>query len=911
MSKQQTSKFRFVKPTPSKSIFSDVKVAKPSGSSNQIAASMKYLAIPFQNNGNITILPLDPEIYDPRRSRKDPPVISAHKNAISDLGFSPFDHNLVATSSKDGSIRMWKLNDQEIEFSDPKSLAMNPVFQDDSFSGGVFKFDFHPAANQILLAGGKSKVTLFDVEKGDQVRNHAIEDVVCVGWNADGSQALALKKDQKLMLIDPRSSEISAEIALKQNLPHVALFLGIDKIVSYGQDKTKKPQVEFWDPLNLSKPIVSDQIGTSPGDILALYDRDSELLFQTLRGSNIIEIVDVYGTLGTSRVAKVESYLSASPIQGIGAIPKYSCNVMNCEIARIYKMGNDDIVPISMIVPKKSAGFHEDIFPDTATDIPAMTAQQYISGENALPIKKSLNPNYAQLVEEKVKADIESKITPEEKRVNFAKEVLSQEATEKRKKLDSIFKKSTFSNTKGSELQSIEESWYKLKVGKDLWFGRTLVSNSKFLTFPWPSVGGSVITVLTVGKKGRTPTDQHVIHAHTSDITCIDINAFSENVIGTGSLDGHFKIWKIPEAGLTSDISEAWMDEACAGKVNGLKFHTSAAHVVVVASNGFDQSYLDFWDVSTKQRRVSIKEHKQLVSDFDFSYNGQYVATTCRDKLARIFDVRSPNESVCSFSMPENLRDCAISYLGDTGYLITVGFAKGSSRQVSVWDTRKLEQLNHSSTPVYTLRIDQSNSLLSHYYDQDTGILYLGSAGDRVIDYYLFHPENANFEKLGSYQGLCLNKGLSWCPKSSLDIKNVEIARVYRLTDDNIREISFTTPRKRREYFQDDIFVPTRKNEPLYSPDEFFTNFTPKQPVLVNLRPESMQNLSEAPPEALTENEIKRASMKKEQEVTKQKSYPTMEQHFQTFESVAESYPRSSRWDAKTKVENDVNDDEW
>jgi hypothetical protein len=72
-----------------------------------------------------------------------------------------------------------------------------------------------------------------------------------------------------------------------------------------------------------------------------------------------------------------------------------------------------------------------------------------------------------------------------------------------------------------------------------------------------------------------------------------------------------------------------------------------------------------------------------------------------------------------------------------------------------------------------------------------------------------------------------------------------------------------------------------------------------------------MQNLSEAPPEALTENEIKRASMKKEQEVTKQKSYPTMEQHFQTFESVAESYPRSSRWDAKTKVENDVNDDEW
>jgi hypothetical protein len=72
-----------------------------------------------------------------------------------------------------------------------------------------------------------------------------------------------------------------------------------------------------------------------------------------------------------------------------------------------------------------------------------------------------------------------------------------------------------------------------------------------------------------------------------------------------------------------------------------------------------------------------------------------------------------------------------------------------------------------------------------------------------------------------------------------------------------------------------------------------------------------MQNLSEAPPEALTENELKRASMKREQEIQKQKNHPSMVEHFQTFETVAENYPRSSRWDAKNKVQSEVNDDEW
>ena len=54
--------------------------------------------------------------------------------------------------------------------------------------------------------------------------------------------------------------------------------------------------------------------------------------------------------------------------------------------------------------------------------------------------------------------------------------------------------------------------------------------------------------------------------------------------------------------------------------------------------------------------------------------------------------------------------------------------------------------------------------------------------------------------------------GITMLPKQSCNVKNVEFSRMLRCTKTAVQPISFQVPRSNDmlEYFQDDIFVPTR-----------------------------------------------------------------------------------------------------
>ena len=63
---------------------------------------------------------------------------------------------------------------------------------------------------------------------------------------------------------------------------------------------------------------------------------------------------------------------------------------------------------------------------------------------------------------------------------------------------------------------------------------------------------------------------------------------------------------------------------------------------------------------------------------------------------------------------------------------------------------------------------------------------------------------------LSPYRPSGLHVGLSFLPKNILDVKNVEFSRAYRLTNTTIEPISFTVPRVKTTFFQDDLFPDTR-----------------------------------------------------------------------------------------------------
>jgi coronin-1B/1C/6 len=65
--------------------------------------------------------------------------------------------------------------------------------------------------------------------------------------------------------------------------------------------------------------------------------------------------------------------------------------VSTCEISRFYRLNNSGLCQvITFTVPRKSELFQEDLYPDTLSDEAAISAEEWVGGQNADPVTVSL-----------------------------------------------------------------------------------------------------------------------------------------------------------------------------------------------------------------------------------------------------------------------------------------------------------------------------------------------------------------------------------------------------------------------------------------------------------------------------------------------------------------------------------------
>jgi len=276
---------------------------------------------------------------------------------------------------------------------------------------------------------------------------------------------------------------------------------------------------------------------------------------------------------------------------------------------------------------------------------------------------------------------------------------------------------------------------------------------------------------------------------------------------------------------------------------------------------------------------------------------------------------------------------------------MTLGFRKGSVRSLSIWDIedtvakyhdqtlQKEEKSNEedNSTKIDNtnlsdakLLIEQtfgvSNAIPMTYYDSDSNLIYLSTIGDRKIKVYqINHKLNCLNEMNQSYNSKEDILGTAYKPKQHVNVSIVEQALCFKLSKTEISPISFTVPRKRNEYFQDDLYVetidfvtPIVDNVSVFV--EWLNNnsyFNKLNIIFLNLQPKNMSKLSEAPPEDLSELQKRRNSqlekMEKDKTNTNKKS---TEQTFDAFSKIVDTAPSGNRWDA-VNIGTEVAEDEW
>lgn len=327
--------------------------------------------------------------------------------------------------------------------------------------------------------------------------------------------------------------------------------------------------------------------------------------------------------------------------------------------------------------------------------------------------------------------------------------------------------------------------------------------------------------------RGKLPDQIPLFRGHTATVLDTDWNPFDDNVLASSSDDGKIAIWRVPDDyKIVYEDPEEIKDIAPIKKLSG--HSRKVGHILwhPVAENILASSSADFtvkiWNVETGEAIYTLP-HKDLVTSFTFNYDGSLLATTCRDKKIRVWDIRK-EEIVTEGPGHGGAKASRICWLGPYDRLATSGFSRLSDRQFALWDSTDI-----SKGPIggFTY-LDGSSGVCIPYFDEGTHCLYLAGKGDGNIRY--FEYENDTFYPLSEFQSSEPQRGIAFLPKRAVNVHEHEVVRVYKsVKDTTIEPIAFIVPR-RAETFQEDIYPPAYAGEPALTAEEWISgkNSPPK-----------------------------------------------------------------------------------
>jgi coronin-1B/1C/6 len=352
--------------------------------------------------------------------------------------------------------------------------------------------------------------------------------------------------------------------------------------------------------------------------------------------------------------------------------------------------------------------------------------------------------------------------------------------------------------------------------------------------------GGGPLCVGRLDRPGRFEAGtSQVVEGHTGSILDIDFNPFDDSMFATASEDSTIKVWSIPddweptdENGMAkqgNNLTESLIDLVGHQKrVTLLQYHPTASNILLSTSA---DTTVKTWDIEKGEAITSFDDTPDLIQDIVWDFRGDAYASSCKDNAVRIFDARTASISSKIDPAHEGPKSTKITFLGDSGKMLTCGFSKQSAREIKVWD------LKHLSKPLCTETIDNAAGAIIPLYDNDTKVLYLCGKGDGQIRIYEFEDKEPFIHKLNDgYRSTQPTKGICMVPKRGLNVMNHETARLLKLTNNQgIQPLSFCVPRK-SDAFQDDIFPDCVAPIPAHSGDQWLAGSS-KDPVTMSLNP--------------------------------------------------------------------------
>ncbi|KAL7486734.1 hypothetical protein ACHAW6_012334 [Cyclotella cf. meneghiniana] len=401
------------------------------GDQQYIKASAKYFAVALFGGGG--------QVYVGRHDRPgrfspgSTPTLHGHSGAILDFEWNPFDDAMLATASEDTTVKIWSIPD-DWEPIDDKGCSKAGSDVTDSLvdlvghAKKVNLLRFHPTANNILMSTSSDyTVKIWDIETAQNLTTFEDMTDLCqdIVWDFRGDNYATACKDKAVRFVDARSATLTAKIQQAHGgVKGVkVLYMGESgKILTTGHSRQSGREVKIWDLKNLSKPLVTEKIDNAAGVLMPMYDPDTNVVYLCGKGDGNIRTCEFEDKAPYFHKLN-DGFRSTTALKGVCMVPKRALDIMGCESARLLKVTNESgVQPLSFYVPRKSDAFQEDIFPDTASNVPAHTAEEWLSGSSKPPETISLNPgmsNHSNGGATKKKFSTVSSLTAELKKANL------------------------------------------------------------------------------------------------------------------------------------------------------------------------------------------------------------------------------------------------------------------------------------------------------------------------------------------------------------------------------------------------------------------------------------------------------------------------------------------------------------
>ncbi|KAK2817164.1 hypothetical protein Q5P01_025355 [Channa striata] len=392
----RSSKFRHVygKAATKESCYDGVPITCSVQDNNFCAVNPRFLAVITECAGGGAFLVLS--VHHTGKVDPHHPRVSGHRGNVLDVKWNPFNDYCIASCSEDTTVKVWEIPPHGVL----KNLTV-PWKELQGHSRRVSLIEWHPTANNILISTAYDyQIMIWNLDCFEQVIknpvrtiSHHTDVVLSMSFNTDGSLLATTCKDRKIRLMEPHSGSLLQEANSKTHKASKVLILGNMKMLfTSGTSRWNDRQIALWDQDDLSVPLLQENLDGSSGILFPFYDPDTHMLYLAGKGDGNIR----YYEISTEKpyIHFLTEYRSHLPQKGMGVMPKRGLDVSSCEVFRFYKLVTIKslIEPLSMIVPRRSESYQEDIYPMTAGNKPALTAEEWLSGINKGPVLMSLKP---------------------------------------------------------------------------------------------------------------------------------------------------------------------------------------------------------------------------------------------------------------------------------------------------------------------------------------------------------------------------------------------------------------------------------------------------------------------------------------------------------------------------------------